>query len=60
VILAQSWTDVVLSGAVTVAQLRSNAGAAALAISTEEQAMLSRLAQSAPEYWSERQGLPWS
>jgi aryl-alcohol dehydrogenase-like predicted oxidoreductase len=57
--LAQPWADVVLSGAVTVAQLRSNLAAAAAAgdVDTDQ---LASLAVGAPRYWSERAALRWT
>jgi aryl-alcohol dehydrogenase-like predicted oxidoreductase len=58
--LAQPWADVVLSGATTVEQLRSNL--AALDLDYDE-ALASRLAQVAEEpaeYWSTRAALPWN
>jgi aryl-alcohol dehydrogenase-like predicted oxidoreductase len=58
--LARPWADVVLSGATTVEQLRSNL--AALDLDYDE-ALASRLAQVAEEpaeYWSTRAALPWN
>lgn len=60
VIQAQPWSDVVLSGAVTVAQLDNNLRADTLTVSAEELDTLSGLAGSVPDYWAERQALPWS
>lgn len=58
--LAQPWADVVLSGAATVSQLRSNA--AALGVRWNEQAaqQLRTLAENPQEYWSTRSRLPWN
>lgn len=59
-VLAQPWADVVLSGAVTPAQLASNVEAVALELSPEELADLERLAVPAPTYWIDRAALSWS
>jgi aryl-alcohol dehydrogenase-like predicted oxidoreductase len=58
--LACPWADVVLSGAATVDQLRSNL--AALAIPWDDQAgeMARGLAESPEGYWNTRAGLPWN
>lgn len=60
VALAQPWSDVVLSGAVTLEQLRSNAGAVRLSLSGSDLDGLRVLARPAQDYWSERSGLAWS
>ncbi len=57
--LANPWVDVVLSGAVTVAQVRSNVGALALQLSPDELAELSKLAEPPDQYWKERGQLAW-
>ena len=57
--LANPWVDVVLSGAVTEAQLRSNVGAIAVHLSPDELAELSRLAEPPDRYWKERSQLAW-
>jgi aryl-alcohol dehydrogenase-like predicted oxidoreductase len=57
--LARDFVDVVLSGAGTVAQLRSNAAAADLAASLDLDAVAS-VAQSPDRYWRERAALPWN
>jgi aryl-alcohol dehydrogenase-like predicted oxidoreductase len=54
-VLAQPWADVVLSGAVTIEQLRSNL--AALELPTPE---LPQLAEEPARYWRERAALPWN
>ena len=59
--LAQPWADVVLSGAVTVSQLRSNT--AALSAPPPDGARLAQLAQLAVDprrYWAERAASRWS
>ncbi|WP_026332499.1 aldo/keto reductase [Deinococcus apachensis] len=55
--LAQPWADVVLSGATTVGQLRSNAAALGLGMDPEA---LGDLSQSPERYWGERAALPWT
>lgn len=54
--LARPWADVVLVGAVTVEQLRSNLGA--LALGTPGLG-LDRLREAPERYWSTRSTLPW-
>jgi aryl-alcohol dehydrogenase-like predicted oxidoreductase len=58
--LANPWADVVLSGAVTTDQLRSNARALETRLTEEEMAGLPRLAEPPEQYWSERSQLQWS
>ncbi|MDQ6885529.1 MAG: aldo/keto reductase [Candidatus Dormibacteraeota bacterium] len=58
--LANPWVDLVLSGAVTEAQLRSNVGALSVRLSPDELASLSNLAEPAHQYWKERGQLAWS
>jgi aryl-alcohol dehydrogenase-like predicted oxidoreductase len=60
VVLANPWADVVLSGAVTPAQLRSNTTALGVAMTEEDTADLSGLTEPADEYWTRRSSLPWS
>lgn len=55
--LAQPWADVVLSGATTVEQLRSNVGALGLSV---DLGALGDLAQPPERYWGERAALPWT
>jgi aryl-alcohol dehydrogenase-like predicted oxidoreductase len=59
-VLAQPWPDVVLSGAATVDQMRSNAAALAVRWDAEAAANLASLAQKPAAYWSERLGLRWN
>ena len=56
-VLAQPWADVVLSGAVTVAQLESNLRATELAVGPDVLDLV--VPESAPEYWAGRGRLPW-
>jgi aryl-alcohol dehydrogenase-like predicted oxidoreductase len=58
--LANPWMDVVLSGAVTVEQLQSNAMAATVTLAPNELAELRKLAEPADQYWKERGQLAWS
>lgn len=58
--LAQPWADVVLSGAVTPDQVRSNASAADLALPMDDLGDLARLAEPAEDYWRRRAELAWS
>jgi aryl-alcohol dehydrogenase-like predicted oxidoreductase len=58
--LANPWADVVLSGAVTVDQVRSNVMAAAAPLSPDELADLAKMAEPPDQYWKERSRLAWS
>jgi aryl-alcohol dehydrogenase-like predicted oxidoreductase len=58
VALSRPWADVVLSGAVTIAQLQANL--AAREISAEEDDRFDALAIDPQEYWSERKAMPWT
>src|SRR5207247_5666479 len=55
-VLSQPWADVVLSGAATVDQLRSNLAALELDVDPE----LEQLAEDPTVYWEKRAALPWS
>jgi aryl-alcohol dehydrogenase-like predicted oxidoreductase len=57
--LANPWVDVVLSGAVTATQVRSNAGALGVHLSPDRLAALSKLAEPPEQYWKERGQLAW-
>lgn len=57
--LANPWADVVLSGAVTPAQLEGNARALDLQITPLDEASLSRVSEPPDLYWAERQRLSW-
>jgi aryl-alcohol dehydrogenase-like predicted oxidoreductase len=57
--MAQPFADVVLSGAATVAQVRSNAAALTVADHAEP-AGARRLAEEPAAYWGRRGGLPWN
>jgi len=58
--LAQPWSDVVLSGAVTPAQIASNVGAADVLLGTEDLESLSELAEPPDRYWATRASLAWT
>jgi aryl-alcohol dehydrogenase-like predicted oxidoreductase len=58
--LANPWVDVVLSGAVTVEQLRSNARAATLRLAPDQLADLAKMAEPPEQYWKERSQLAWT
>jgi aryl-alcohol dehydrogenase-like predicted oxidoreductase len=58
--LARPWADVVLSGAATVAQLRSNLATLELAWDDELEQRLSGLVEEPAAYWEARAGLPWN
>ncbi|ADB51374.1 aldo/keto reductase [Conexibacter woesei] len=59
-IAARAWVDVVLSGAVTPAMLRSNLVAAEIEWSDDLEARLAPLQRAPDQYWAERAALPWS
>ena len=59
-VLDQPWADVVLSGAVTADQLRSNLTALDVDIDATLRSALRDLAEPAEQYWSERARLAWS
>lgn len=58
--LENPWVDVVLSGAVTVDQLRSNLRALEIRPSDRSLAELAAMAESPDQYWKERSALPWT
>lgn len=59
-VLARPWADVVLSGATTPEQLRSNLQAVAVPWSAATEARLQALAMDSDEYWRERSALAWN
>jgi aryl-alcohol dehydrogenase-like predicted oxidoreductase len=59
-VLDQPWVDVVLSGAVTVDQLRKNMSAVDVFLDDKLRSRLRDLAESPEQYWSERAQLAWS
>jgi aryl-alcohol dehydrogenase-like predicted oxidoreductase len=59
-VLAQPWADVVLSGAATVEQARSNVAALDVRWDDRAAADLASLVQEPEEYWKARAGLRWN
>jgi aryl-alcohol dehydrogenase-like predicted oxidoreductase len=59
-VLAQPWASLVLSGAATTGQLRSNLAALQLQWDGEAAARLEEIAEPAPAYWRTRSRLPWN
>jgi aryl-alcohol dehydrogenase-like predicted oxidoreductase len=59
-VLAQPWVDVVLSGATTVDQLKSNLVAQVLEPGPELLERLDGLTEDPETYWEERSELPWN
>jgi aryl-alcohol dehydrogenase-like predicted oxidoreductase len=58
--LAQPWADLVLSGAATASQLRSNLAAREVAWDDELDRRLAGLVEHRDEYWEARARLPWN
>jgi aryl-alcohol dehydrogenase-like predicted oxidoreductase len=58
--LAQPWAHVVLSGAATTEQLRSNLRAVEVHWKADIDARLESLTMESGEYWRERSALPWN
>jgi aryl-alcohol dehydrogenase-like predicted oxidoreductase len=58
-VLAQPWCDVVLSGAVTPEQLRSNVAALDVRLADDDVRALDAMSEPPEEYWAERSALPW-
>jgi aryl-alcohol dehydrogenase-like predicted oxidoreductase len=58
--LAQPWADVVLSGAATVEQVRSNARATSVPWDREASERLAKLAETPDEYWGHRSRMAWN
>lgn len=59
-VLARPWADIVLSGATTPDQLRSNLTALDLDYGEELDHRLTRLSEEPAEYWSARAALSWN
>ncbi len=60
VVSSRPFVDVVLSGASTVEQLRSNLGAIDLDLTGEIDELIACIAEPAPRYWETRARLPWT
>jgi aryl-alcohol dehydrogenase-like predicted oxidoreductase len=58
--LAQPWADTVLSGAVTIEQLDSNAAAVDVRLSADVLGGLAALAEPRTDYWAQRSRRPWT
>ena len=58
--LARPWADVVLSGAATAEQLRSNLRSVAVPWTAETELRLQSLTMASADYWRERSALPWN
>jgi aryl-alcohol dehydrogenase-like predicted oxidoreductase len=58
--LEQPWADVVLSGAATADQLRSNVGAFAITLDDAGRGALAAMAEPVDAYWAERGRLAWT
>jgi aryl-alcohol dehydrogenase-like predicted oxidoreductase len=58
--LARPWADVVLTGAATVGQIRSNVAALELAYDGELEEQLSSVSISSTEYWRARSSFTWN
>jgi aryl-alcohol dehydrogenase-like predicted oxidoreductase len=59
-VLARPWADLVLSGATTEEQLRSNVGALSVVWDEEVETALRHLTEDASTYWTTRSNLPWN
>jgi aryl-alcohol dehydrogenase-like predicted oxidoreductase len=59
-VLAQPWSDVVLSGATTVEQLKSNLAALGVSWDADAATRLSALTEPSLLYWNERSKLAWN
>jgi aryl-alcohol dehydrogenase-like predicted oxidoreductase len=59
-VLEQPWVDVVLSGATTVSELRSNLGAVGLSVDPAVVDRLESLVEEPAAYWKQRSELPWN
>ena len=57
--LAHPWADVVLAGAVTVDQVRSNAVAVDLTLPADALSEMDAFAEPPERYWTDRAALPW-
>jgi len=59
-VLAQPWADVVLSGAVTEAQLASNVQSLRVPLEPSHLSALGAITEPAGQYWTRRGQLPWT
>jgi aryl-alcohol dehydrogenase-like predicted oxidoreductase len=58
--LAEGWADVVLIGATTLEQLRSNLGALEVGLGPEDRSTLAALREPPERYWARRAKLAWT
>ena len=58
--LARPWADVVLTGAATVGQIRSNVAALAVTYDAELEAQLRSVSITSEEYWRARSSFSWN
>ncbi len=59
-VIAQPWSDIVLSGAATISQLRSNLQAIHIAWDDEARGVIRRMAENPAQYWRTRSNLSWN
>jgi aryl-alcohol dehydrogenase-like predicted oxidoreductase len=59
-VIQRGWSDVVLSGAATIEQMRSNAGALEVQLDELATERLQALAEPARQYWGERSEMAWN
>ena len=59
-VLARPWADVVLSGAATVSELRSNLAAPTVDLSADDLLELATCREPADEYWAARGRMAWT
>jgi aryl-alcohol dehydrogenase-like predicted oxidoreductase len=59
-VLAQPWSEVVLSGAVTPAQLATNLEASDVVLSPDDLSELNSVGEQAEAYWATRAALAWT
>jgi aryl-alcohol dehydrogenase-like predicted oxidoreductase len=59
-VLAEPWVDVVLSGAETVDQVKSNVAAVEVDMTPDLADELASLAEPSDSYWSTRSALSWT
>ncbi|MFA0961827.1 aldo/keto reductase [Roseivirga sp. BDSF3-8] len=59
-VLEQPWSDTVLSGATTIAQLKANCDAGKLTLEETDEKRLSACARDSESYWNTRSKLEWT
>ncbi len=59
-VIAQPWSDIVLSGAATISQLRSNLQAIDIDWDDEAHGATRRMAENPDQYWDKRSNLSWN